>query len=57
MGKALRPFDRMRRNRRDAEYPATDTEEVTAEQVAEDFPKATTIVDVAEMVLDQMSPF
>ena len=57
MGQTLRPFDRMRRNRRDAEYPPTDAEAVTSEKVAEDLPKATAIVDLAEKALDQMSSF
>ena len=57
MGKVLRPFDRMRRQRHDAEYPPTDSPEVTAEDVREDIPKATAIVDLAERVLDEMSPF
>jgi hypothetical protein len=57
LGKTLRPFDRMRRNRRDAEYPPTDAEEITVEKVDEDLPKATEIVDSAEKILDEMSPF
>lgn len=57
LGRKLRPFDRLRRTRNDAEYPATDAEELTAEQVADDLPKATVIVEVAEQVLDQMSAF
>ncbi|MDP5182601.1 hypothetical protein QOZ88_08110 [Blastococcus sp. BMG 814] len=57
LGRALRPFDRLRRTRNDAEYPATDAEELTAEQVAEDLPKAAAIADLAMQVLDEMSPF
>ena len=55
--KTLRPFDRMRRRRQDAEYPATDAEPFTSDDVAEDLPKATEIVEAAAKLLDQMSPF
>lgn len=57
LGRQLRPFDRLRRTRNDAEYPSTDDEELSAEQVAEDLPKAAAIVELAERVLDEMSPF
>ena len=53
----IRSFDRMRRARRDAEYPPTDAEQITAKNVTDDLPKATAIVDMAQTVLDQMSPF
>ena len=57
LGAQLRPFDRMRRQRHDAEYPPSDAPELTADDVREDIPKASAIVDLAEQVLDQMSPF
>ncbi len=57
MGNVLRPFDRMRRQRHDAEYPPTDAPELTADDIREDIPKAAAIVDLGERVLDQMSPF
>lgn len=57
LGGTLRPFDRLRRTRNAAEYPSTDAEELTAEQVTEDIPKATAIVELAQRVIDQMSPF
>lgn len=57
MGSALRPFDRMRRQRHDTEYPPTNAPELTADDVREDIPKATAIVSLSERVLDQMSPF
>lgn len=57
LGRPLRPFDRLRRTRNDVEYPATDAEEVTADQVVDDLPKATAIVELAAQVLDEMSPF
>jgi hypothetical protein len=56
MAKTLRPFDLMRRQRHDAEYPPTDAPEITAEDVREDIPKAAAIVSVCQRVLDQMSP-
>ena len=57
MGKLIRPFDRMRRARRDAEYPPTDAEQITAKNVTDDLPKATAIVDMTQTILDQMSPY
>jgi hypothetical protein len=57
LGKTLRPFDRMRRQRNDAEYPPSNAPAITATDVQEDIPKATAIIDLAERILDQMSPF
>lgn len=57
LGGKLRPFQRLRRNRNDSEYPAADAEEVTAERVLEDLPKAADIVEVVARVLDQMRPY
>lgn len=57
MGSTLRPFDRMRRQRNDVEYPPTDAPELTREDVREDLVKAGDIVAAAARVLDQMSPF
>jgi hypothetical protein len=57
MGAELRPFDRMRRQRHDAEYPAVDTPELEADVVLADVPKIESIIDIAERVLDQMSPY
>lgn len=57
MGKELRPFDRMRRHRRDAEYPPTDAPELTTSDVEGDVPRVEAIIAIAERVLDQMSPF
>jgi hypothetical protein len=54
---ALRPFDRMRRQRHDAEYPPGNSPALAAVDVREDIPKAAAITDLAERVLDQMSPF
>jgi hypothetical protein len=57
MGKTLRPFDRMRRQRHDAEYPPSNAPALTAVDVREDIPKAADIISLGERVLDQMSPF
>ncbi len=57
MGQQLRPYDRMRRHRRDAEYPSGDAPELTSEDIQDDIPRAEDIVDIAEKILDQMSPF
>lgn len=57
MGQQLRPYDRMRRHRRDAEYPPADAQEFAAEDVEDDIPRVEDIVGIAEKVLDQMSPF
>ena len=57
MGKILQPFDRMRRQRHDAEYPPTDSPALTPTDVREDIPKAGAIMDLAQRVLDRMSPF
>jgi len=57
MGKTLRPFDRMRRHRYDAEYPPGNTPALTPDDVREDIPKAAAIIDLGQRVLDQMSPF
>jgi hypothetical protein len=57
LGKTLQPFDRMHRQRHDAEYPPSNSPALTAADVREDIPKAAAITDLAERVLDQMSPF
>jgi len=57
MGKILQPFDRMRRQRHDAEYPPADSPTLNAADIREDIPKAADIIDLAKRVLDEMSPF
>ena len=47
----------MRRQRHDAEYPPGNSPALTEADVREDIPKAAAITDLAERVLDQMSPF
>ncbi len=57
LGAVLRPFDRLRRRRNQAEYPAADRPVFRSEEVERDFPKVREIVEAAAKVLDQMSPF
>jgi hypothetical protein len=57
LGGILRPFDRMRRRRNQAEYPAAGQPVFGPEEVGRDLPKVQEIVDTAEKVLDQMSPY
>jgi len=57
MVQVLRPFDRIRRQRHDVEYPPTDAPQITAEDVRDDAAKAAAMVDLSERILDQMSPF
>ncbi|HEU5109712.1 MAG TPA: hypothetical protein VFT95_14315 [Micromonosporaceae bacterium] len=57
LGGVLRPFDRLRRRRNQAEYPSAEHPGVEAEDVGRDLPKVEQILDVAATVLDQMNPF
>jgi hypothetical protein len=57
LGGILRPFDRLRRRRNQAEYPAAENPAVDAEDVERDLPKVAAILDAVVKVLDQMSPF
>jgi hypothetical protein len=57
LGQILRPFDRLRRRRNQAEYPAEDRPGFSPEDVDRDLPKVREIVAVAGKVLDQMNPF
>ncbi len=57
LGATLRPFDRMRRTRNRSEYPSFTTPDLTADNARADLSVATSIVEVCEGVLDQMSPF
>jgi hypothetical protein len=57
MGRVLLPFDRMRRRRHDVEYPPAGAPELTPEDVTEDVPKVAALLDLAQRVLDEMSPF
>lgn len=57
LGATLRPFDRMRRRRNQAEYADLDSPAIEAQDVSNDAPKVKAIIDLAERVLDEMSPF
>jgi hypothetical protein len=57
LGQVLRPFDRMRRRRNDAEYPKQDGQTFEPDDARRDQAKAAAIVELAERVLDEMSPF
>lgn len=57
MGKALRPFDRLRRQRNDAEYPRQETPSIKIADVLSDIPKVEDILDLAARIIDQMGPY
>ncbi|XVU22460.1 hypothetical protein ACQPZJ_35040 [Actinoplanes sp. CA-054009] len=57
LGAVIRPFDRLRRRRNQVEYPSLDVPIVRSDEVERDLPKVEEIIDAAEKVLDQMSPF
>jgi hypothetical protein len=54
LGRELRPFDRMRRRRNEAEYPDVDSPELHTADVREDATKIRAIVEIADRVLDSM---
>ncbi|GAA0375940.1 hypothetical protein Acor_73150 [Acrocarpospora corrugata] len=56
-GRGLRPFDRMRRRRNDAEYPRRDSDGFNAGDVDRDIPKVEEIIQIAVKVVDQMQPY
>jgi hypothetical protein len=57
LGGLLRPVDRMRRRRNDAEYPSQTRPDLTAEEVERDVPKVDGLIEAVERVLDEMQPF
>lgn len=57
MGRMLRPFDRMRRRRNEAEYPRQDSPRFVGEDVLKEIPKVRDIIDLATRVLTEMSPY
>jgi hypothetical protein len=57
MGRILRQFNRMRTRRHDAEYPPTDSPEITPDNVREDQGTAVGLIDLATRLLEEMSPF
>jgi hypothetical protein len=57
MGRVIRQFNRMRTRRHDAEYPPTDSPELTPDDVRDDHATAQNLIDLAARLLDEMSPF
>lgn len=57
LGATLRSFDRMRRTRNESEYPRDDRPSVTAADVRRDQAHAKSFIELAERILDQMSPY
>lgn len=57
LGAILRPFERMRRRRNTIEYAPSDMPRTTADDVADDLPKARALIELAAKVLDDMSPW
>jgi hypothetical protein len=57
LGAILRPFDRLRRRRNQAEYPSANQPGFHPDDVERDLPKVQEIVDAAAKVIDQMSPY
>jgi hypothetical protein len=57
LGGVLRPFDRLRRRRNQAEYPSAGQPTFSPDDVARDLPKVREIVETATKVLDQMDPY
>jgi hypothetical protein len=57
LGRTLRPFNRMRRKRNLVEYAPADTPDLTPADVEEDSAHALELIELAERVLNNMSPF
>jgi hypothetical protein len=57
LGAVFRPFAWMRPLRNHTEYPSTDHPTATADDVREALPAATTIIDAAAKVIDQMPAY
>lgn len=57
LAQVLRPFDRMRRRRNDAEYPSQGAPSISTDDALREVPKVQGILDLAARVIDQMSPF
>lgn len=56
-GKVVRPFGRLRRTRNDTDYPRIDTPQLSPEDVAEDLPKASDIVDAMRQLVPLLGPW
>lgn len=57
MGKIVRPFNLMRTQRNRTEYPTRHDAAVRTSDVIEDLKTAIAVIDLAEKVLEEMSPF
>ena len=57
MSGVLSPFDRIRRTRNEIEYPSSERPEVSASDLRDELVICRAIVELAERVLDEMSPF
>jgi hypothetical protein len=55
MGRILRQFNRMRTRRHDAEYPPTDSPEITPDNVREDQGSAVGLIDLATRLIEVIS--
>lgn len=57
MGRVIRSFDRLRRRRRESEYPSLGDPVVVVDDVNDDLPKVEDLLDLAERLLDEMDPY
>ena len=57
MGKIVHPFNWLRIQRNDMQYPAAETPPISPADVQRDLPRAREIINLAERVLDQMDVF
>jgi len=56
-GAVVRPFGRFGRRRNDADYPRLDTPQLSAEDIADDLPKAKEIVAAMQLPLPHLQPW
>lgn len=54
LGQVIKPFDRMRRQRNDSQYPALDSSGVSADDVERDMDLVRSIVTAVRKILDAM---
>lgn len=57
LGATLNPFNRMRRQRNDAEYRSVETPALTEADVLTDIQNADRMIDVAERIIPEMPKF
>lgn len=53
----VRPFNRIRRRRNDAEYPSVDNPTIDTDEVLRDLPKARALADAAAKIIPQIGPW